>query len=234
MGIFSRISDIVNANLNSLLDSAENPEKMIRLVIQEMEETLIEVRTNSAKILAEKKEFIRRNDRLVKQAEDWQLKAELALSKDREDLAKAALVEKSTVNTMIEAIDNDLDKLDETLDRLTDEIEQLQIKLNDAKARQKVILMRTRATQSRVSVSQRISQSNVDTAINKLDYFEKKIEQMEGQIEAENLGQSSLHSEFEELEIQDKIDQELAALKTKMKSSTSESNKENENSDGEK
>ena len=218
MGIFSRISDIINANMNSLLDSAENPEKMIRLVIQEMEETLIEVRTNSAKILAEKKELVRRNDRLLKQADDWQQKAELALSKDREDLAKAALVEKSTVNSVINVIEQDLDKLGETLNRLTDEIEQLQLKLNDAKARQKVILMRTRATQSRVSVSQRMKASNIDSALNKLDYFEKKIEQMEGQIEAENLGHSSLHSEFEELEIQDKIDQELSALKTKMKS----------------
>ncbi len=204
--------------MNSLLDSAENPEKMIRLVIQEMEETLIEVRTNSAKILAEKKELVRRNDRLIHQADDWQKKAELALSKDREDLAKAALIEKATVNGVIEVIEQDLDKLEETLNRLTDEIEQLQLKLNDAKARQKVILMRTRATQSRVSVSQRMNNGNIDSALNKLDYFEKKIEQMEGQIEADNIGQSGLHSEFEELEIQDKIDQELTALKTKMKS----------------
>ncbi len=201
---------------------------MIRLVIQEMEETLIEVRTNSAKILAEKKELVRRNDRLLKQADDWQQKAELALSKDREDLAKAALVEKSTVNGVINVIEQDLDKLDETLNRLTDEIEQLQLKLNDAKARQKVILMRTRATQSRVSVSQRMKTSNIDSALNKLDYFEKKIEQMEGQIEAENLGHSSLHSEFEELEIQDKIDQELSALKTKMKSDGAKQNKSKE------
>ncbi len=202
--------------MNSLLDSAENPEKMIRLVIQEMEETLIEVRTNSAKILAEKKELVRRNERLIKQSDDWQQKAELALSKDREDLAKAALVEKATVNGVIDVIEQDLDKLDETLNRLTDEIEQLQLKLNDAKARQKVILMRTRATQSRVSVSQRMNSGNIDSALNKLDYFEKKIEQMEGQIEADSIGQSGLQSEFEELEIQDKIDQELAALKTKV------------------
>ncbi len=217
--------------MNSLLDSAENPEKMIRLVIQEMEETLIEVRTNSAKILAEKKELVRRNERLIKQSDDWQQKAELALSKDREDLAKAALVEKATVNGVIDVIEQDLDKLDETLNRLTDEIEQLQLKLNDAKARQKVILMRTRATQSRVSVSQRMNSGNIDSALNKLDYFEKKIEQMEGQIEADSIGQSGLQSEFEELEIQDKIDQELAALKTKVKgTNTKKSNADGDSS----
>lgn len=216
MGIFSRISDIINANINAMLDSAENPEKMIRLVITEMEETLVEVRTNSARILAEKKELLRRNERLHKQEQDWQDKAELALSRKREDLAKAALLEKAAVRDVIDAIDADLKKLDDTLNRLADEIEQLQTKLNDAKARQKVILMRTRATQSRVSVSQRLNDNNVDNAINKLDYFEKKIEQMESHIESETLGKSSLRSEFEELEMEEKIGQELQALKDRM------------------
>lgn len=217
MGIFSRISDIINANINALLDSAENPEKMIRLVIQEMEETLIEVRTNSARLLAEKKELLRRNDRLVKQAEDWQRKAELALSKDREDLAKAALVEKATVNDVIEVVEKDLQKLEETLDKLTDEIEQLQLKLNDAKARQKTILMRTKATQNRVTVNRKLNDYSVEEAMNKMDYFEKKIEQMESQIEADAIGKPSLRDEFDELEMQDKIDQELAELKNKVK-----------------
>lgn len=228
MGIFSRISDIINANINSLLDSAENPEKMIRLVIQEMEETLVEVRTNSARLIAEKKELLRRNERLQKQADDWQHKAELALSKDREDLAKAALVEKSTVSDLIQVIGQDLLKLDETLERLTDEIEQLQQKLNDAKARQKVMVMRTRATQSRVSVSQRLNDRSYDAALGKLDYFEQKIEQMEGQIEADGIGRSNLHSEFEELEIQDKIDQELQALKARVKGEQSDPKKTTE------
>lgn len=222
MGIFSRISDIINANINSLLDSAENPEKMIRLVIQEMEETLVEVRTNSAKILAEKKELVRRNERLIKQAQDWQAKAELALSKDRDDLAKAALVEKTTVEDVIDIIQQDLTKLDETVNRLTDEIEQLQQKLNDAKARQKVIVMRQRATQSRVAVSSKLYSHSIDEAINRMDHFEKKIEQMESQVEADALGRTSLHSEFEELEMEDKIDKELQALKEKMKGKTAD------------
>lgn len=218
MGIFSRISDIINANINSLLDSAENPEKMIRLVIQEMEETLIEVRTNSARLLAEKKELLRRNDRLFRQADDWQAKAELALSKGRDDLAKAALVEKATVNDVIAVVDTDLQKLEETLNKLTDEIEKLQLKLNDAKARQKTILMRTKATQNRVTVNRKLNDYSVDEAMNKMDYFEKKIDQMESQIEADTIGKPSLRDEFEELEMEDKIDQELEELKTKMNS----------------
>ncbi|MFT7559209.1 MAG: phage shock protein A [Flavobacteriales bacterium] len=231
MGIFSRISDIINANINSILDSAENPEKMIRLVIQEMEETLVEVRTNSAKIIAEKKEILRRSDKYAKQEHDWQQKAELAISKGREDLAKAALVEKSSVREAALICNEDLTKLEETLDRLSDEIEKLQSKLNDAKARQKSLLMRTKATQSRVNVNKKLHDGSINEAINKLDYFEQKIEQMEGQIEADNIGRNSLQSEFAELEIEDKIDAELAELKAKMagnKQATEGANNENQ------
>ncbi len=220
MGIFSRISDIVNANINALLDSAENPEKMIRLVIQEMEETLVEVRTSSAKILAEKKDLRRRQGRLEEQAKDWQAKAELAISKDREDLAKAALVEKASVNEVLNRLNEDTQKLDETLAKLTDEIEQLQQKLNDARARQKVISMRTRVAKDRVAVNRRLHNGDVDAVINKFDHFEKKIDQMESEIEASTLGSASIQEQFQQLEMEEKIDDELQALKEKMKAST--------------
>jgi phage shock protein A len=216
MGIFSRISDIINSNINALLDSAEDPEKMVRLVIQEMEETLVEVRTNSARLLADKKELNRRFERLVKQSSDWQSKAELALSKGREDLAKLALIEKSEVNDIIEAIESDKAKLEGTLNKLTDDIELLQLKLNEAKSRQKIIVMRTRATESRVTVNRKLRDNDVEMAISKLDYFEKKIDQMESQMEADAIGNSSLHKEFDDLKMQDKIDQELQELKSRI------------------
>jgi phage shock protein A len=216
MGIFSRISDIINSNINALLDSAEDPEKMVRLVIQEMEETLVEVRTNSARLLADKKELNRRFERLVKQSSDWQSKAELALGKGREDLAKLALIEKSEVNDIIEVIESDKAKLGETLNKLTDDIELLQLKLNEAKSRQKIIVMRTRATENRVTVNRKLRDNDVDMAISKLDYFEKKIDQMESQMEADSIGNSSLHKEFDDLKMQDKIDQELQELKSRI------------------
>jgi phage shock protein A len=216
MGIFSRLSDIINANINSLLDSAENPEKMIRLVIQEMEETLVEVRTNSAKIIAEKKDLQRRQDRLTKQSSDWQDKAELAISKSREDLAKAALVQKAEVNEAIAITEEELVRLEDTLEKLEEEIEQLQAKLNDAKARQKALVMRTKATQSRATVNSKLRDASVEEAISKLDYFEKKIDTMESQIEADAMGRNSLQNEFAQLEMEEKIDQELAELKAKM------------------
>jgi phage shock protein A len=217
MGIFSRLSDIINSNINSLLDKAEDPEKMIRMVIQEMEETLVEVRSTSARIIADKKELVRRNSKLTKQAEDWQQKAELALSKDREDLAKAALLEKSAISDVIELVQEDMKKLDESLNKLSSEIEQLQTKLNDARTRQKAILMRHTATKSRKTVNTQLRNSSIDDAINKFDHYEKKIEIMESEIEASDIGNRGIAAEFDALEKEGKIDEELEALKTKLK-----------------
>ena len=128
MSIFNRLSDIINSNISTLLDKAENPQKLIRMVIQEMEETLVEVRSGTAKVIAEKKTLSRRAEKLRKQAADWEAKAELALSKGREDLAKAALLEKSNIVSSVEITEKDLKKLNETLDKLSVEIEQLQAK----------------------------------------------------------------------------------------------------------
>ena len=217
MSIFNRLSDIINSNISALLDKAENPEKMIRMVIQEMEETLVEVRSGTAKVIAEKKTLTRRAEQLKKQALDWESKAELALSKDREDLAKAALLEKSNINSSVEITETDLQKLGETLDKLTTEIEQLQSKLNDARARQKTMVMRTKATASRLHVNRQLYSYTIDNAMDKFEYYEKKIDQMEGQMDSIHIEKRGLQSEFEELAKQESIDKELAALKTKLK-----------------
>ena len=216
MSIFSRLSDIINSNISALLDKAENPEKMIRMVIQEMEETLVEVRSGTAKVIAEKKTLSRRAEQLCKQATDWESKAELALTKGREDLAKAALLEKANIQASIEITENDLAKLDETLDKLSSEIEQLQAKLNDARARQKTLVMRSTATQSRVDVHQQLNSHTIDNAMDKFEYYERKIDQMEGQIDSSHIEARGLQSEFDELEKQEAIDKELEALKSKL------------------
>ena len=216
MSIFTRLSDIVNSNISALLDKAENPEKMIRMVMQEMEETLVEVRSGTAKVIADKKTLKRRVDTLRKQAQDWEQKAELAVSKGREDLAKAALVERSAINASIDITEKDLAKLDETLDKLSSEIELLQAKLNDARARQKTILLRAKATENRVNINMKLKSEAIDSALDKFEYFERKIDQMEGQLETGHVESRGLQSEFDELERQEQIDAELAALKTKM------------------
>jgi phage shock protein A len=154
MGIFSRFTDIINSNINNLLDKAEDPAKMVRLIIQEMEDTLVEVRSSSAKTLADKKELSRQVTKLEKDALQWQDKAELALSKDREDLARAALVEKKKSSESAQALLEELAHTDEHISKLQNEISQLQEKLTDAKARQKAILVREQSANSRLKIKE--------------------------------------------------------------------------------
>ncbi|MEH8020352.1 MULTISPECIES: phage shock protein PspA [Rheinheimera] len=216
MGIFSRFSDIVNSNINALLDKAEDPEKMVRLIIQEMEDTLVEVRSSSAKTIAEKKELQRLVNRLHEEVADWQAKAELALSKEREDLARSALIERQKASDQANAVAADIANLDEHVSKLQDEVSQLQEKLADAKARQKSMLMRQKTVSSRLEVKKTLDSNRINDAMYKFERYEQKIDTLEAQVEAYDLGKKTLKDEFAELAAQDKIDNELAALKAKV------------------
>ncbi|MEC8227187.1 MAG: phage shock protein PspA [Pseudomonadota bacterium] len=210
MGIFSRFTDIVNSNINALLDKAEDPEKMVRLIIQEMEDTLVEVRSASAKTIASKKDIVAQISKTEADAADWQAKAEFALSKDREDLARAALQEKKKSNEAAESLSKELQIVEEQIGKLQTETAQLQEKLADAKARQKT------AT-SRLEVRKTLDSGKIDEAMGRFEQYERKIDDIESQVEAYDLGKKSLHDEFLELEAGDKINDELEALKAKMK-----------------
>lgn len=216
MGIFSRFSDIVNSNINALLDKAEDPEKMVRLIIQEMEDTLVEVRSSSAKTIAEKKELQRVVNRLQEEVADWQAKAELALSKERDDLARSALIERQKAAEQAESVAADIANLDEHIGKLQDEVAQLQEKLADAKARQKSMLMRQKTVASRLEVKKTLDSNRINDAMYKFERYEQKIDTLEAQVEAYDLGKKTLKDEFAELAAQDKIDNELAALKAKV------------------
>ncbi|MCO4799088.1 MAG: phage shock protein PspA [Colwelliaceae bacterium] len=217
MGVFSRFTDIINSNINSLLDKAEDPEKMVRLIIQEMEDTLVEVRSSSAKTLADKKDLSRQSKRFEKDAEQWQEKAELALSKGRDDLARAALMEKKKCSENAESLIDELSHVDEHITKLQDEISQLQDKLADAKARQKAILMREKTASSRLKVKKKIDSDRVNDALSRFDSYERKIDDIEAQVEAYDIGSKSLADEIADLESDENIDDELAQLKAKMK-----------------
>jgi len=217
MGIFSRFTDIVNSNINALLDKAEDPEKMVRLIIQEMEDTLVEVRSASAKTLANKKDIVNQIAKYESDASDWQAKAELALSKDREDLARAALQEKKKSAEAAESLSKELAIVEEQISKLQDEISQLQEKLADAKTRQKAIIMRQKTASSRLEVKKTLDSSKVDNAMGRFEQYERKIDDLESQVEAYDLGKKTLQDEFAELEASDKVEDELAALKAKVK-----------------
>ncbi|HJP49913.1 MAG: phage shock protein PspA [Pseudomonadales bacterium] len=220
MGIFSRFSDIINANINVILDRAEDPEKMVRLIIQEMEETLVEVRTQSAKLIADKKELGRRTQRMKKEAESWEQKAEIALAKDREDLARAALKEKTAALEEISTVDSDLEQIDLNLQKLSGDIGLLQQKLSDAKARQKALILRGKTAKSRIGVKRQLHEVDVDAAMNRFERYERKIDVLEGEVESYDLGQRNLADEIADLESDEKVDEELARLKERMGQST--------------
>ena len=218
MGVFSRFSDIINANINSILDKAEDPEKMVRLIVQEMEETLVEVRTQSAKLIADKKELGRRAKRMQKEADDWERKAEIALSKEREDLARAALKEKNTALEEIGLVATDLEQIELNLQKLSDDIAQLQQKLNDAKARQKALIIRGKTAQSRMGVKRQIHDVDIEGAMGRFERYESRIDRLEGEVESYDLGQKNLADEIADLESDEKVDEELEKLKAKMNS----------------
>ncbi len=216
MSIFSRMSDIINANLNAMLDKAEDPEKMVRMIVQEMEETLVEVRTTSARTIADKKELVRRRDWLSQEAQEWERKAEVAVRKDREDLARGALVEKNKAAESVGAVDYEMVLLDETLAKLSDDTAALQAKIKDAKSRQHAIILRGKAAKSRLGVRRQLHETNIDDAIQRFEHYERKIDDLEGQVEAYDLGRRTLSDEIDELEGDEEIDAELASLKARI------------------
>jgi phage shock protein A len=216
MGIFSRFTDIVNSNINSILDKAEDPEKLVRLMIQEMEDTLVEVRSTAARAIADRKEITRSLAGLEAEAREWQTKAELALDKNREDLAKAALAEKARATAAVEALRAQHQTLGDGLDKLNDDVVRLEEKLVDAKTRQQAILSRQRTASGRLEARKRLHSARVDDALIRFDQFERRIDDIEAHVESYDLGgHKSLKDEFSALETEDAVAQELRELKSK-------------------
>ncbi len=220
MGIFSRFADIVNSNISALLDKAEDPEKMIRLIIQEMEDTLVEVRTNSAKAIADKKELARKVDSLEDQIEEWSKKASLALVKEREDLARAALIEKQKLEQVLKGLHTEQTLVEETIEKLTGEIGKLESKITETRAKQQALVIRSQTASNRRDVQKHLHTSRTHEAMAKFEQYSRKVDELEAEADLySTTGKTkSLEQEFAELQAQDEIEQELAKLKAQMSS----------------
>lgn len=226
MGIFSRMGDIINSNLNAMIDKAENPEKIARLIIQEMEDTLVEVRTDAARNIAERKELTRKVEAYKERAGEWAVKAELAITKDREDLARGALQAKQQAENMAEVVAREIEILDEAVAKADADLAKLQTKLDEARAKHKALAMRGNVAQNQIRMRSKITDHKVDDALARYERMERKVDELEAQVEAFDLGSGeTLESQFAQLEADEAIEAELAALKASMKNTGSKSGK---------
>jgi phage shock protein A len=218
MSVFKRFSDVLNSNVSAMLDKAENPEKLVKMIISEMESTLLNVRTESAKTIADKKEMERQIKRYEEEVLTWQKRAELALDKGRDDLAKQALQEMHRIEQAIEAQCKEFVALETALERLDHDIAKLQGKLNEAVARRKAIVARHQTVKATIHMRRRIETNSINVALDRFDRFEKKMDQMEAEVEAMDLGRNiSLSEEIDSLKGDEDLNSELDALKLKLK-----------------
>ncbi len=217
MSIFSRFTDIINANINALLEKAEDPEKIIRLMIQEMEDTLVEIRSAAAKCIADRKEQQRYQSFLEREQKEWVSRAELAVRQGREDLARAALAEKQALADEAERVQHELKLLNQQLEKFNSDITQLQSKLTDAKTRQRSIVIRHKTASSQLAARKHIHDDKIDEMLFRFENAERRIDRVEAQSEAMDIGRrKGLADEIAALQDDDRVEDALQALKEKV------------------
>jgi phage shock protein A len=223
MGIFTRFSDIISSNINSMLDKAEDPEKMIKLMIHEMEDTLIELKTSCAGVIAGRKKVARRLEEIHGKRDLWAERANLAVAKGRDNLAREALIEKRRFSVIAEALESELTEYAELVTQYQEDIGELESKLNNAKEKKRVLVQRHKRATGKKRAQEDIRRSNSSDTMARFDKLESRIEQMEAEAELVNTPQKpSLDDEFDNLASDDEIENELAKIKAAQYSSNRE------------
>lgn len=216
MGIFTRVRDIISSNLNTMLEKAEDPEKLIKLMIREMEDTLIEVKASCAGAMATKKKIQRELDEVKERGNTWGDKAQLAVDKGRDDLAREALVERKRYAERAEQLEKELGHCDDLVGQYQGDIKQLEDKLASAREKQRLLVQRHVRAQRKMKTQQEIRRLDTADTMARFDTFEERIERMEADAELVNFGRKpTLEDEFRKLEGHDDIDKELDELKKK-------------------
>jgi phage shock protein A len=216
MGIFTRVRDIISSNINSMLDKAEDPEKLLKQIIREMEDTLVDIKASCAGAMATKKKIQRELDRTRDHAVSWDDKAQLALDKGRDDLAREALVEKKRYAERAEQLDRELVQCDEIVGQYQGDITQIEEKLGTSREKQRVFVQRHKHARNMIRAEHGIRKLDTSAALERFDAFEDKIERMEVDAELVNFGRKpSLEEEFRRLQGDEDIEKELEELKAK-------------------
>ena len=221
MSIFNRVNDVIQSNIAAMLDKAEDPEKLLNLMLSEMQEALNECRSTAAALLCEEKTLKRQIAQKQKDLTLWQTKAELAVAKNRDDLAKSALVEKQRVDEQTVAKNTQLNTLKESIEKITADCERLQQKMAQAKSKQAQLIKRHDIVAAREKVNMQLHSDNVANALSRFEMIEQKVEGIEAQVDAYELTNTaqSTAEQIESLVKNEKIDAELARLKASVKQS---------------
>ncbi len=215
MGIFTRFRDIISSNINAILDKAEDPEKLIKLMIREMEDTLVEIKAACAGALASSKKVQRQLDKLHDQILYWEEKAQLAVKRGRDGLAREALVEKRRYTRRIESLENELTEHNLLIEQYQDDIRQLEDKLKSARDKQRLLVQRHIHANRKIQAQEEIRRVDSSDAMFKFDELENRIERMEAEADLVNFGKkTALETEFDTLGVDEEIEKELLALKT--------------------
>ncbi len=216
MGLLDRVSTLVRANLNDLIDRAEDPEKVIKQLIIDMNNQLIQVKTQVAAAIADEKRLYQRQQEAQQQADEWQSKAELAVEKGDDDLAKQALARRNSYTQTAQGLQEQWQAQSAQVQTLKDALRQLETKVSEAEAKKDLLIARSRRARAEETVQKTLSGVRGVGAMSDFERLEEKVEQQEARAAAyTDISTDTLDQKFATLEQESEVDRQLRELKAK-------------------